>query len=148
MAFYDEVHTTKKYRLGRKQKDNDGNEYIYLKGVDSCAIGSVVSFDEAHVTTLAVANAQGRVAVAKAAVDASTKYGWFGIYGKHAAKVLALFADNGKVYLTSTAGSVDDSDVAGDAVIGMIGRSAIDTPSTGLAYMELNYPVVMDLAVD
>jgi hypothetical protein len=148
MAFYDDVHSTKKYRLGTQKKDNDGNIYIYLKGVASTVAGSVVTFDEAHVTTLAVANAQGRVAVAKAAVDSTSEYGWYGIYGKHAAKVLTGFADNGKVYLTSTAGSVDDTDVAGDFVVGMIGRSAIDTPSTGLAYMELSFPVVQDIAMD
>lgn len=148
MSFSTEVHATKKFALGTRVRDKSGNEFIYLKGVASCAVGTVVTYDEAHVTIRAVANAQGRVAVALAAVDANTKYGWFQIYGKAAASVLAGFADNGKVFLTATDGSVDDTDVAGDAVIGMIGRSAIDTPSTGLAYMELNYPVVQDMAID
>ena len=127
-----------------RARDTAGNEYIYLKGVASTAAGTVVTFDEAGLTTRAVANAQGRVAVAMAATVANT-WGWYCIYGTCSASVLASFADNGKVYLTATDGSVDDTDVAGDAVIGMIGRSAI---SNGLATMELNYPVVMDLAVD
>lgn len=143
-----DVDTTQRNPLGTRAFDNVGNEYIYMQGVASCVAGSVVTFDEAHVTTLAVANAKGRVAVAMAAVDATTEYGWFCIYGKAAAKVLAAFADNGSVYLTATAGSVDDADVAGDAVLGMWGRAAIDTPSTGLAWMELNYPMVHDIAVD
>jgi hypothetical protein len=147
MAFYSDVHAVQKQRLGKRVKDAAGNEYIYLKGITSTAVGSWVTFDEAHVTTLAAANAQGRVAVAKAAVDANTKYGWFQIYGSTSAKALTAFADNGKVYLTGTAGSVDDTDVAGDAVIGAIGRSAVNE-TTLLATFELNYPVVMDLAVD
>lgn len=149
MAFYDDVHSTKKYRLGTRKVDVAGNEYIYLKGVASTVQGSVVTFDEAHVTTLATANAKGRVAVAMAAVDATTEYGWYCIYGKTSAKVLTGFADNGAVFLTATAGSVDDADVAGDAVIGMVGRSAIDGgAATGQAYMEMNYPFVSDIAID
>lgn len=148
MSFFADVHAEQKYALGTRIRDKVGGEFIYLKGVTNCAQGSWVTFDEAHVTTLAIADAQGRVAVAGAAVDSSTKFGWFQIYGKVAAKALSGFADNGKVYLTGTGGSVDDTDVAGDAVIGAIGRSALDAPATGQAYFELNYPVVMDLAVD
>jgi hypothetical protein len=148
MAQTTEVHTTQLYRLGTRVRDRAGNEFIYLKGVASTVQGSWVTFDEAHVTTLAVANAQGRVAVAQAAVDSTSEYGWFQIYGKAAGKALTGFADNGKVYLTATAGSVDDADVAGDVVIGAIGRSALDTPTTGQAYFELNYPMVLDLAID
>lgn len=144
----DGVHSTQAHTLGTRARDNEGNEYIYLQGVASCLAGSVVTYDEAHVTTLAIANAKGRVAVAMAAVDATTEFGWFGIFGKHAAKVAASFADNGNVFLTATGGTVDDADVAGDAVIGMVGRAAINTPSTGLAWMELNYPFVSDIAID
>jgi len=126
--------------LGTKAQDVDGNEYIYLKGVADTAANSWVTFDEAHLTTLAVADAQGRVAVAMAAVVAD-KYGWYQIYGSATGKALASFADNGKVYLTSTAGSVDDAAVAGDCVFGAIGRSAV---SGGTATFELNYPEVLD----
>jgi hypothetical protein len=147
MAFYNQVHASKKFRLGTRVSDVAGNEYIYLKGITSTAVGSWVTFDEAHVTTLSAANAQGRVAVAQAAVDANTKFGWYMIYGTCSALALTGFVDNGKVYLTATAGSVDDTDVAGDAVIGAIGRSAVNE-TTLLATFELNYPLVMDLAVD
>lgn len=144
MSFFTDVHTTQKFRLGTRIKDAAGNEYIYLKGVASCAAGSWVTFDEAHVTNLSVANDQGRVAVAGAAVVA-TDFGWFMIYGTCSAKVLTGFADNGFVYLTATAGSVDDSAVATDKVVGAFGRSAI---SGGLATVELNYPMVLHEAVD
>lgn len=120
-------------------------EFIYLKGVTGTAVGSVVLIaPDDWSTSLATANDVGKLAVAVAAVDANTKYGWYQVYGKGAAKVLASFADNGDCFLTATAGSVDDADVAGDYIRGMKGASAIDTPSTGLAEVELGYPEVAD----
>lgn len=128
-------------KLGTRAFDTAGNEYIYLLGVANTAAGSWVSFDEAHVTALLVANAVGRVAVAMAAIVAN-KYGWYQIYGKNTiAKVLANFADNGLVFSTATAGSIDDAAVAGDLVVGAIGRSAV---SSGAATMELNFPFATD----
>lgn len=145
MAFYTAVDATRKYRLGTRIKDSAGNEYIYLKGVASTVAGSWVSFDEAHISTLLAADAVGRVGVANAAVNATTKYGWYQIYGKATGKALAAFADNGKIFATATAGSVDDAVVTGDLVVGAIGRSALDTPSTGMIYAELNFPFVTDV---
>lgn len=135
------IHTEQKHPLGTRAVDGDGNEYIYLKGVASTVAGSWVSFDEAHLTTLLVANAKGRVAVAMAAIVADS-YGWYQVYGKNTiALVLAAFADNGLIYSTATAGSVDDAVVAGDLIVGAIGRSAV---SGGVATMELNYPFATD----
>ena len=146
-----DVHSSQKNQIGRivKGEDSSGGfaEYIYMQGVASNAVGTWVSYDESYVPTRTVADAQGRVAVAMAAIDATTEFGWYQITGKVSALCLASFADNGKVYLTSTAGSVDDADVAGDFVVGAIGRSARDT-TTGLATFELNRPVVQDTAFD
>ncbi len=140
------VDSSKVHNLGDRYRDENGKEFIYLQGVASVAIGSWVTFDEAHLTTLATANAQGRVAIAMAAIVAN-KYGWFQIYGSASGLALTGFVDNGKVYLTGTAGSVDDTDVAGDAVIGAVGRSAVNESSL-LATFEINYPMVQDLAID
>lgn len=135
------VDSTPMFKLGQRVMDADGNEFIYLKGVASTEAGSWVSFDEAGETALLTANAKGRVGIAKAAVVAN-KYGWYQVYGKNTeAKVLTGFADNGLVYCTATAGSVDDAVVAGDLVVGAIGRSAI---ASGVATMELSYPFVTD----
>jgi hypothetical protein len=49
-------------------------------------------------------------------LDATTKFGWLQIKGRAIGKCLTLFADNGVVYLTSTAGSVDDASVAANAL--------------------------------
>jgi hypothetical protein len=134
------VHDSALNTLGARARDGAGNEYVYLKGVANTAQYSWVSFDEAYLTTLLAANAVGRVAIAQAAVVAN-KYGWYLIYGTGLGKVLAGFADDGKVYATATAGSVDDAVVAGDLVVGAIGRSAI---ASGTATMELNYPFATD----
>jgi len=141
-----DVHTTARNQICIRRPDELGNEYIYLKGVANTVAGSWVSFDELGVTTLLVANAQGRVAIAMAATVAST-WGWYQVYGSAQGKALTLFADNGKVYSTSTDGSVDDTDVATNVVEGAVGRSAVNE-TTLLATFEINYPHVLDLAID
>lgn len=139
--------TTQKLPLGTiiRAKDDDSTDYgvgefIYLLGVASTEVGSVVVYSQDdNSTALASANAIGPLAVSMSA-NVANQYGWYQISGKGAAKVKASFADNGDCYLTSTAGSVDDADVAGDYINGMKGASAIDTPSTGLAEVELSRP--------
>ena len=119
--------------------DRGVGEFIYLKGVASTAIGSVVLYSaDDWSTALASANGVGSIAVAMAA-SVADKYGWYQISGKGSAKVLASFPDNGDCYLTSTAGSVDDDNVAGDYISGMKGASAI---SGGLADVEISRPSV------
>lgn len=145
----DETSTTKNYPLGTiayardlASTDYGVGEFIYLKGVASTAVGSWVTIADNHTTALAVADAVGQVAVAMSACVADN-YGWYQIKGQAAGKVLASFAaSGGDAYLTATAGSLDDADVAGDFVLGAVPVSDIDTPSTGLAEFQLNYPSV------
>lgn len=121
-----------------------GGEFIYLKGVASTVLGSWVHYNmDDGSTTLAVANGIGPIAIAMSA-NVASQYGWYQIQGKAVGKVLAGYVDNAKVYLTATAGSVDDAVVAGDFVYGAVGASAIDTPSTGLAEMEIARPFTTD----
>jgi hypothetical protein len=141
-----DIHSSARNPVGIRRFDELGNEYIYLKGVASTAVGTWVSFDEAGITTRLVTNAQGRVAIAMAATVAST-WGWYQIYGSAQGLALTLFADNGKVYITATDGSVDDTDVSTNVVEGAIGRSAVNE-TTLLATFELCYPSVLDLAID
>ena len=143
--------TTQQHPLGMRIHANDigaaaygVGEFIYLKGLASTAIGSVVTYNADDFTTaLLAANAIGPVAIAMSACVAN-EYGWYQIYGKGVAKVLASFADNGNCYATATAGSMDDAVVAGDLVKNIKGASAIDTPATGLAEMEMQYPFMDD----
>lgn len=140
MAFYDQVHAVQKYRLGTEVKDSAGNRYVYLQGVGSTVAGDVVAFDENYATTRLLQATIGRIAVAKAAVDATTEYGWYQVWGKATGvNVAASFAaDQAGIWATSTAGTVDDSGAGAEEFIyGMFGRTAI---SGGTATMELSYP--------
>lgn len=148
----DAISATQQLPLGleiqAEDKDSDTlygiGTFKYVKGVASTAVGSVVLYAaDDFSTSLAVANDKGPLGTAMSA-NVANYYGWIQIEGKGVAKVLASFADNGDCYLTSTAGSVDDADVAGDFIVGMKGASAIDTPSTGLAEVELSRPHVTD----
>lgn len=108
-------------------------EFIYLKGVASCALYDWVTYnmDDGSTTRLA-ADAIGPVGVAMATLTASY-YGWFQISGKALANCLTLFADNAAVFCTGTAGKVDDTSVAGDLVENAKGASA---KAVGTAYAE------------
>lgn len=120
-------------------------EFIYVKGVTDGAQHDWVTYnlDDGSVARTG-ANAIGPVGILMAALGSATTFGWAQISGKAVGKAAAGFADNGNVYLTSTAGTVDDAVVAGDYVYGAKGASAIDTPDTGLAEFELSRPFVKD----
>lgn len=150
-----DVSTTARHQLGTivQGHDADGSygagEFIYLKGVASTAVGSWVHYNmDDGTTALTVANGIGPVAVAMAAVDAATKFGWYQISGKAVGKALAAYADNGLVFLTATAGSVDDAVVDGDMVHLAKGASAIDGPGTGLADFEIHRPYTDDITTN
>ena len=118
--------------------------FIYLAGVASTVLGSWVTFNQDDNTTaLLAANAIGPVGIAMS-INVASQYGWYQIYGKGVGKCLSGYADNGLVYATATAGSIDDAVVSGDRVKLALGASAIDTPSTGLAEFEIQYPFMDD----
>ncbi len=139
--------TTAKQALGAVTRAVDptygAGEFVYLKGVASCVLGSWVTYkDDGGITTLATANAVGPLAVAMAATTASY-YGWFQVRGVAIGKCLTGLASNVRVYLTGTGGSVDDASVAGDGI--NIARSAsATTVNSFVAEFDINYPWVND----
>lgn len=119
-------------------------KFVYLKGLDSTVRGSAVHMNRSDgSTTLAVANGIGPIAFAMGATVTGT-FGWYQIIGKAVGSVLTGFADNANCYLTATAGSLDDTDVAGDYVNNCKGASAVGTPAAGLAYLEIDRPYSND----
>ena len=99
-------------------------EFIYVKGVASGATKAWAGYrSKAGLTTLAVANMNESIGIMVSTLDATTDFGWLQIKGRAIGKALTAFADNGVVYLTATAGSIDDASVAGDVVTGAIGRN-------------------------
>lgn len=139
---------TQKHPLGTILRADDevyeSGEFIYLKGVASCIVGAFVTYNmDDGSSTLLVGNAIGPIAVAMS-VCVAGEFGWFQIQGKAVGKVSAGFTDGSNCYATATPGEVDNAIVAGDRVKRCKGASAIDTPSTGLAEMEIDRPFADD----
>jgi hypothetical protein len=138
------VDTTKSFPLGTMVDAIDPTygmgRFIYLAGVASVVAGDVVKYDEAFATTRAVAATRGPLAVALAAVDATTEYGWFQVQGVATVSVLAGDVADALQYLTATAGSIDDAVVATQKIDGLLSMAAVGTPSANKAYCLLAFP--------
>jgi hypothetical protein len=148
----DETSTTQKVEIGREIECKDMSvtgslgigKFVYLIGVASTAVGTAVTYDRyTGLTTRTAANAKGPIGFAMSA-NVASQYGWYQIFGTCAVKVLTGFASGNVPYLTSTAGSLDDTVVVGDEVYTATSVSAIDTPSTGLALISVSYPFASD----
>lgn len=139
------VYDTAINALGTIAVTTDGKEYIFLAGVASTVAGAWVTYDEDFATlaldTDVAASLVGQVAIASAAVVAN-KYGWYQIGGANAV-ALAISgggaADNGKVFATSTAFTIDDVAVNGAQVHGAIIRTA---EAAGVVEVQLNRPFI------
>lgn len=140
--------TTKNHPLGTIVRAEDptygAGEFIYCLGVAATVVGSWATVKEdGFTTTLLAANDIGRTAIAMSA-NVASQYGWYQISGKAVGLALAGFLDNGLVFATATAGSIDDAVVAGDRVKKAIGGSAVGVPSAGLAEFEIDRPFMDD----
>ena len=142
MAQFTEIHSTKKYRLGTRKRDVSGNEYVYLKGVANMVAYDAVTYDELGVTALLAVNAKGPVAFSQAAVDATTKYGWFMIAGTTSANIVASSADNSTIGRETTDGKVGDGRAAGDQIANCFARTA--TTGAAVGSVQIMYPFVDD----
>lgn len=141
-----DVHTTAQNALGTRitGRDSTGNsaEFIYLTGVASTIVGSVVTYDELGITTLLAANAKGPVAVAMGIVDAVTKFGWYCIQGTVLVDTVANSADNSMVGRETTDGKVGDGRAAGDQIANWFQRAA--TTAAALVLHQFDHPFVDD----
>lgn len=149
----DETSTAQRLALGSVVKANDTastqygqGTFIYASGAASTVVGSLALINpDDWSTSLAVGDDKGLLGIAMS-INVASSYGFYQIVGKGVVKTLAGFLDNADCYLTSTAGSIDDAIVAGDYIYGMKGASAVGTPSTGLAEVEINNPSVKNAA--
>lgn len=124
MSFSTAIHTSKKFRLGTKKTDVDGNVFVYGKGVASLAAGSWVTLDENFAPTLLAANAVGPVAISMSANTSATNYSWFQIYGNNTIAKSDTTAADAALFIDGTAGRVDDAGVAGDWISGAVSTAA------------------------
>lgn len=144
--------TTAKHQLGEIVQAEDigssafgSGEFIYVKGVSSATKYEFagINADDGTVTR-AIANGIYPVVGTLQSTLTASYYGWAQITGKAIGKVLTGYLDNAKVYLTGTAGAVDDTSVAGDLVVNAKGASAAGGPGTLLAEFELARPWTND----
>lgn len=142
-----EASSIQRHTLGTIIRTRDpllgSSEMIYLKGVASTVLGSVVIYNpDDFSTSLLVANDIGPVAIAMAPTTAN-QFGWYMIQGKAIVKA-GTVVDNANVYATATPGQVDDAAVAGDRVKNAKFASSDGAPSVGLAECEIWRPFMDD----
>ena len=121
--------------------DYGEGEFIYLKGVASTVVGSVVTYDSGGWTTALVDQDHfGNVAVSMS-INVADQYGWYQIHGRGVVTAVAGAADASQMYLQENqVGKVVHTPLAGDAVHGMESTSGVGTPDTGLAEVTMSYP--------
>ncbi|HET9554342.1 MAG TPA: hypothetical protein VFP50_15375 [Anaeromyxobacteraceae bacterium] len=144
-----DTSTTQNHAIGKRVKAKDGNgvygaaEFIYLKGVASTAAGDIVIYDEnANTTTRAVHTtaARGQCAVAMSA-NVASQYGWYMISGSCLVNSGAnTVAAGAPVYLTSTAGQIDDAVVSTDKVDGMTTTAANGATTATFTLCQMDRP--------
>lgn len=103
-----EVHSSKLNDLGAERVffvDGVPMTYIYLQGVANTVDGSVAVYDPGTYTTaLSTTSLRGQVAIASAAIVASS-YGWYGIVGSFGMFNLSATTSNTPLYASGTAGA-------------------------------------------
>lgn len=130
--------TTQNHPLGKIIPAADatlgGGEFIYLLGVASTVVGSLVTYDASTWQTALAANTADQglpVAVAMSANVASS-YGWYQIAGMAViTRTAQKTSPQVKIFLSGTAGSIMTSTVSGKAILGA--RSANLTTLTSTA---------------
>jgi hypothetical protein len=111
-----------------------GGEFIWLRGVASTAVGSLVTYDTFNnTTTLAphTANLDSPVAVAMAANTVTTSYAWYQIGGTAVIKRVTGGKTSPSVplYLSATAGSVQSTASAGKQILNCVTVNAATVAS-------------------
>lgn len=118
------TQTTQAHPLGKTCKGLDPTygegEFIYLLGVASTVVGSLVSYNASTYQTTLVpntANLNTPLAVAMAA-NVASQYGWYQITGLAVIKKTAVAVNpQVAVYLSGTAGRVKSSAASGKQVV-------------------------------
>ena len=116
------------------------NEYIYLAGVASTAAYDWASFSSGTGKTLRLAaNVVAPIGIAQAACTAGS-FGWYGIKGIFWGNSANAVSSGTGLYACGTAGTVSDSTVAGDYIVG---ASPTDTgASGGTVRVYISYPYI------
>jgi hypothetical protein len=148
-----ETSTVKMHGLGKIVRAVDPTygegEFIYLKGVGSTVVGSLVTYDQTLATTTLAPATGGIGPVAVAMSDnVLANYGWYQISGAAAVKAPNAMTAGAAVYmLAATAGSVDDAQVNGEQVVNATVSVTTGTPSSGLGVIQIQRPFLQGQTV-
>lgn len=129
--------TTQNHPLGTIIRAYDptlgAGEFIYLLGVASTVVGSLVTYNATtYQTTLSpnTANNENPVAVAMAA-NVASQYGWYQISGLSVMKKTAVAVPPGnKIYQSATAGRVMPTSASGKQLLGARAANLTTVTST------------------
>lgn len=142
------TQTTKAHALGTIRRAVDptygAGEFIYLLGVDSTVVGSVVTYGPSTYQTALVPNTAGLgqpVAVAMSA-NVGSAYGWYQIAGVAVAKKTNVsWEPNKQVFISGTAGRVMDTVASGKQILGARSANvATVTTTTSTVLLSINRP--------
>ncbi len=138
--------TTQNHALGTIVRAVDPTygegEFIYLKGVASTVVGSLVDYDS-YLATTALAPATGGIGAVAVAMSANvaSQYGWYQISGSAVVKAPNAMTVGAEVFmLAATPGSIDDAAVNGEQVLNAKVSTTTATPSSGLAVIQIDRP--------
>jgi hypothetical protein len=140
-----ETTTTQHHAIGTQALAKDFNygaaKFLYLAGVASTVPGDFVCYNlKTGATVRAVhggATSTGPGAVAMSA-NIDGQWGWYCVFGAVPVAAATVAADL-PLYLTATAGALDDAVVTGDKISGAISRAAT---VAGFATCQLAYPEI------
>lgn len=138
--------TTQRHALGTIVRAVDptygAGEFIYLKGVASTVVGSMVDYDQ-YLGTTALSPATGGIGPVAVAMSANvaSQYGWYQVEGCAAVKAPNAMTPGAEVFsLAATPGSVDDAAVNGEQILNAKVSTTTGTPSSGLGLIQIAYP--------
>lgn len=125
-----ETSTTKNHPLGTivtaYDETDGGGEFIYLLGVTSTAVGSVVEYDSSFQTGLAsIALALPRPLAVAMSANVGSQYGWYQISGIAAVKKASATSFAAEAAIGATSG------LAVAVASGLIVRSAVVAADAG-----------------
>jgi hypothetical protein len=130
------------YRVDAVDPTYGAGTFLYLKGVASTVVGSMVDYDQyLGTTTLSPATGGvGNVAIAMSA-NVASQYGWYQVVGAAVVKAPNAMTPGADVFsLAATPGSVDDAQVNGEQILNAKVSTTTATPSTGLAVIQIAWP--------
>ena len=145
-----DTSTTKNHPLGRVVSATDdgvtlaglgSGEFIYLKGIASTVVGSMVDYDQ-YLGTTALSPATGGIGPVAVAMSANVanQFAWYQICGTAAVKCPTSVVGGEVFMLAATPGSVSSADVANETICNAKFTTLTGTPAAGLALMQINRP--------